>query len=133
MRRVSAMTAILASVAYAMLATWHGVLMPPTSTSAVSLSEASIEMALKTAICHGALGNRAHSPDVTRDAPQPAPDTSDCLACTGLACCQLVLLVAAEVKLSPPSAVDQGFVWIDELGADRASITPRSRGPPGTA
>lgn len=129
LRRAGAIAAILACVVYTMLATWHGVLMRPANAQA-STPEATLGLALTTAICHGGVGQQTATPD---GAPGPSPSpgqSSDCPVCKGLAACHLAILVAAELGLLVPPDNDASFSWANLAGSDRSSILPRSRGPP---
>lgn len=129
MRRASAMAALVASIVYAMLATWHGVFMPSGSAAGIS-PEAALELSLKSAICHAAAIDQANAVD-SEPAPADRPVHSGCPVCKGLAGCQLFALVAAQAGLlAPPASAGVLLAWTDEEATDRASITPRSRGPP---
>ena len=129
MRRAGAIAAVLACIVYTMLATWHGVLMQSASSPALS-PQAALELALKTSICHGAVGGQATIPDaVPEQAPSPA-QAGDCPVCKGLAACHLALLAAAELgPLAPAAAVDV-LDWDHWAGAGRSHVAPRNRGPP---
>lgn len=136
MRRIGARAAVLASIVYTVLATWHGVLMQPPqgrpSMAEASLA-ASFERALKAAICHAGRSEMAPSeaaPDLAPPEPGSPQQAGDCPVCKGLASCQLVLMLAAELGLLAPPAAAVVFHRVDVTAAGRIGITPRSRGPP---
>ena len=100
---------------------------------------ASLEAALKTAICHGgaqtsreaatadrvASGVAAAPLDETPSAPGP-----ECEICRSLAGMSLALLAAAELGLLAPVAAPVNWPIPDSAAGDLAAIEPRSRGPP---
>mgnify|MGYP001007263541 CR=1 FL=1 len=132
LRRIGAMTALLASIVYTVLATWHGVLMQSPMAQPAS-SKADFERALTSAICHAAGAGQTFEPDTLPARPVAPGQAADCLVCKGMASCQVLVLVTAELWLAAPVLSTVAFALTHEAGPDRVGVTPRSRGPPGHA
>lgn len=129
MRLKGTIAALLACVAYAMLATWHGVVLGPTMARAAT-PEAQLEQALATAICHTGSAVQSSEAPASEDPGSPTNPDTECPVCKGLASFQLFLLAAAETGLWAPPAAILEFALRDEDSTHRVWLTPRSRGPP---
>ena len=120
-RNLAIALALLATVFNASVLAWHAA-----ARLNVSSAEAQLIADLKTAICHG--GRQVD--DQPASPVAPAPKTSDCLICQGLAAMGPVVL--AQVVLVGPVEVTLRTVFppSDSRAINHVMTAPRNRGPP---